>query len=71
MLPLKWTMLWSNLRSCEDHFTHPWRVLLEFWSTGLTGNPKNCHLEFAEAKYMGYNFDQGINQPKQTKVDAL
>ncbi|KAI2647274.1 Retrovirus-related Pol polyprotein from transposon 17.6 [Labeo rohita] len=55
----------------DEHLSHLRRVLTELRRSGLTANPRKCHLALSEAKYLGYQVGRGLIKPQPKKVEAV
>ncbi len=55
----------------EDHLDRLWRVLMELFRTGLTANPRTCHLDLSEEKNLGFQVRRGLIKPQEKKVEAV
>ncbi|KAL0163484.1 hypothetical protein M9458_042880 [Cirrhinus mrigala] len=55
----------------DEHLSHLRRVLTELRRSGLTANPRKCHLALSEAKYLGYQVGRDLIKPQPKKVEAV
>ncbi|KAI2652490.1 Retrovirus-related Pol polyprotein from transposon 17.6 [Labeo rohita] len=55
----------------DEHLSHLRRVLTGLQRSGLTANPRKCHLTLSEAKYLGYQVGRGLIKPQPKKVEAV